>query len=278
MKVLILLALIVVIWSKPLFPTSGDLTEWLQVVNTNYNPEEKISIPNMRRMILDRLEIMANDYLETLDFTPNMSEYPYLNFFPLSKGSVLADGDDINFEGHCFSSISAKSTTQDDGQLLVTLKAGERKEDVTLCSDVVLMLTVNGVNLQFLTESGEEVEVEWTLPDDTSDSEKWDLDQKGVRVFMFPNDLPTTAANYLQTKKLFIPLNTKPVPEKSGDLNMEFLNSYTNFEYTKRDEHIYIPEHLIHSGDFFGVIRMDGMDPVFAYAMGFLSVVWLIDC
>ena len=73
------------------------------------------------------------------------------------------------------------------------------------------------------------------------------IDQKGVRVFEFMNDPLTTVENLITTTKLFIPMSTKHVPDKVAALNVDFVESYTDFRYPPREEsdNTYIPEHKV---------------------------------
>jgi len=76
--------------------------------------------------------------------------------------------------------------------------------------------------------------------------------------------------NLITTTKLFIPMSTKHVPDEIAALNVDFVESYTDFKYPPREEseNTFVPEHKISSGDFFGVVRHDGLDDMLAWGMG----------
>ena len=47
------------------------------------------------------------------------------------------------------------------------------------------------------------------------------------------------------------------------------MKDFVNIDMKKRDiTDVEIDESLIHSGDFFGIIRLDGLDPLLAWGMG----------
>merc|ERR1711907_65045 len=107
-----------------------------------------------------------------------------------------------------------------------------------------------------------------------SESEKWDLETNGVRAFMFRDDLHTLTASLAKTVGMFAPREmTKkccnPPSEKTTNANLDFLKRYVNYSMPqRRTQKVMINESLIQSGDFLGIIRMDGLDPMLAWGMG----------
>ena len=130
-------------------------------------------------------------------------------------------------------------------------------------------MSITGVQHMAITEAGT-LEFIWALPADYRDAEKWDLDTKGVRVFEYMTDAKTTVANLLETVLLFIPEFTQNVDPLSAKRNVDFMAKYPQFVMESRDPLSTVPplEHQVHSGDFFGIIRLDGLDPMLAWAMG----------
>ena len=130
-------------------------------------------------------------------------------------------------------------------------------------------MSVTGSNHVSITESGT-YDFIWELPTDIRDAERWDLTNKGIRIFHFETDTATSIANLLETVTLFIPEFTKQVDPISAKNNIGFMSKYPQFPMESRDPLENLPplEHKVHSGDFFGVIRLDGLDPMLAWAMG----------
>lgn len=112
--------------------------------------------------------------------------------------------------------------------------------------------------------------INWSLPSDVRDSEIFDMNNKGIRLFRYTNDIDTSVRDALETLLLFVPEETKVVDPLSAQRNVDFMSKYPKFTMQHRDITTNkIPlEREVHSGDFFGVIRLDGLDPVLAWAMG----------
>lgn len=59
------------------------------------------------------------------------------------------------------------------------------------------------------------------------------------------------------------------VPEWTAEDNLKFLEDHMNFTMEERKiQRVDIDKSQIKSGDFFGVMRLDGLDPMLAWAMG----------
>ena len=65
---------------------------------------------------------------------------------------------------------------------------------------------------------------------------------------------------------------TQGVGEMFADMNREFLSAFVGIEMEPRVEGVpdimYIPEEEIKNGDTFDIMRLDGLDPMIAWAMG----------
>jgi hypothetical protein len=219
---------------------------------------------------LKRISAFMDKYeSETPNGMGSPSEYPYFNFFPQYQGPISIDSSKAPLEwtGRCFAHNSAVAAAQPDGTFKVSITT---KGPSSSCSeDTYNFMTVTGNQKVAIDQEGT-FEFTWTLPDDIRDAEQWDLDTKGIRVFMYNTDTPTTMANVLETVGLFIPEFTHAVDPVSAARNVDFLNRYSQFGIEKRDPVSSVPpmEREVHSGDFFGVIRLDGTDPMICWASG----------
>jgi len=65
-------------------------------------------------------------------------------------------------------------------------------------------------------------------------------------------------------------LLSQHVSDAAAERNLDFMSKYaTKFKMTPRNiTTVAIDESLVNSGDFFGIIRLDGLDPMLAWAMG----------
>jgi len=196
------------------------------------------------------------------------SEYPYFNVFPQFKGAAKKDAAPVSWSSRCFTSNSAVATvrTSNSWTVTVTTTGSPVSEG---CEDNYLFMTVTGARYITIDQAGS-MDVIWSIPSEATDAEKWDIDNKGVRVFNFLTEEKVTIANLMQTILLFIPEFTKPVDPASAKRNVDFMARYPQFTMESRDPASNLPpmEHEVKSGDFFGVIRLDGLDPMLAWAMG----------
>lgn len=59
------------------------------------------------------------------------------------------------------------------------------------------------------------------------------------------------------------------MPSLVAKANLDFLKKLMNVEMKKRPiTDVDIDPSLVHSGDFLGIIRLDGLDPMIAFGMG----------
>jgi len=84
---------------------------------------------------------------------------------------------------------------------------------------------------------------------------------------MTPEDL---TYNIGATAALFEPCLVQGVGENFANMNREFLKAYVGIDMEIRDgfEVLDIPQELVRNGDTFDIMRLDGLDPMIAWAMG----------
>jgi len=192
-------------------------------------------------------------------------EFPYWQFIPTTAGKVIPDGAQVTWQGMCFTESSAKATTSNSSILLTITLA---KPKTLLCSDSFLIADVAQISLHTYTTHGDK-QITWTLPSNLTSADLWDLHTNGLRIFMFAEEITTIAVSVTDTALLFEPLATKAVGESAAARNMEFLSKYAHIPMTKRNiTDVKLNASDINSGDFFGVVRLDGLDPMLGWAMG----------
>lgn len=240
-----------------------DLKAWAKSLNIN----SKSTIPEIGLNFLKNVRTFAEAYIRDHP-EAKASEYPYFNFIPMWRASLVPDKNQfgpVTWEGTCFAQNSATTTTQSDGSIKISITTGVAASQG--CYDHYILITATGIDR--LRVSGDTVAT-FTLPADITDAEKWDLANKGIRLMQILTDEPTTIANLLETVLLFVPEFTQGVDKRSAERNVDFLNRYTPNPMAPRDPKSSTapPAEKVHSGDFFGVIRLDGLDPMLAWAMG----------
>ena len=199
------------------------------------------------------------------------AEYPYFRMIPEYIVSVLPDAPAVQFASPCFADTQVAAASNDDGSFTLTFNLAGATS--LLCMDSYLLGTVEGYQtLTFdclLLSCGGEKTVQWTPADDVTPAELFDIGNKGVRVFRFIDDPLTASWELEKTVSLFLPLTTQSVSDDGAAANIDFLSKYANVSvHARAVQSVPLDESLIHSGDFFGVMRLDGLDPMLAWAMG----------
>ena len=92
------------------------------------------------------------------------------------------------------------------------------------------------------------------------------------RLFVYPISPEIITYNLAASLALFEPVLTQGVGEVFADMNREFLSAFVGIEMEARPEGVPdildIPEEEINNGDTFDIMRLDGLDPMIAWAMG----------
>lgn len=256
------------------YPTPQTFVEWFgKDVQVGREGSQSAAFADFRRDLIETIGNKAKAWLNTYSFREGekfeASEYPYFNVFPQFVGAVGKNQrvpDVVKWEAPCFKSNVATAKKNEDGSLTITIHASEPASYT--CYDSYVLATTAGIDFQTIFTRGEHT-IEWEMAVDLSEADLWDFNTKGVRIFKFLNDLPTFAANLIETVKIFIPEMVNAIPPSIAELNVDFLERYTKFRYPPRDEGlVIIPESQIKSGDLFGVMRLDGLDPMLAWGMG----------
>lgn len=134
------------------------------------------------------------------------------------------------------------------------------------CSDFYLIAYHGGYKLTEFVYHGKKQVV---LSAPSSDATAFDLAQNGVRVFRFLHSMAATLEQITATAALFVPVETRGVPWIVAQANLDFLNKMMDVQMPKRAiTDVDVDPSLIHSGDFLGIIRLDGLDPMIAFGMG----------
>lgn len=227
-------------------------------------------LSELRDSFFQKLASDAKTFLGSLvkevKLTSEASEFPYFRWFPIYVTSIIPDGPVVTWSNQCFQSCSGKAVTNPDGTY--TLSFDFENAASLICSDFYLFGTVEGFKTETYFFKGTQT-LSWTVASNAVASELWDVKNKGFRVFRFLDGSVDTLSSLWSTAELFGPELTKSVSDASAAQNIDFLAKYSGFKmYPRGTFEVPINESLIHSGDFFGVIRLDGLDPLLGWAMG----------
>lgn len=202
-------------------------------------------------------------------------DYPYWNFMPEYQLSFSLTGTPAIWTSRCFKvNIGSLKKNDDEKTYTLSIKSSSPVDETGTCTDDYLALTTSTFNDILVSSTSLRsivtTEVVISFPDDITEAEVWDREVKGVRLFLFANSAATTLSNILKTFETFIPEFTKRVPTKVAELNIDLLQKYSQFEIQPRDPLSGLPPNAkdVHSGDFFGIMRLDGLNPLLGWAMG----------
>ena len=204
---------------------------------------------------------------------PAASEYPYFRWIPMYGNAsipskLFIERHHVTFDPlHCFDSGSMWTEYNEDDTSHITIHLELFNKSSFGCRCLLLFATANHVAINEFFDPGPhkiKFPVNWTT---LSEPDQYDLERKGVRVLTMLGDLAQSVADVTETASLFECFVTKRDLKMCEKHSLKFMKDYAGIEMTKRGEKVNevwkdINESLIQSGDFFGVIRLDGLDPV----------------
>jgi hypothetical protein len=194
----------------------------------------------------------------------------YWDFMPDDLGRAIPGGDELTFESKCWHKVTATTEQVSDGWDLHI--AVSRAKDLIPyhCTDFYLLGTASQVSLGLFPTPVGGTKTYHFKTSKLSSSEQWDLENNGVRVMLFRDGPINVVQNLLGTALLFASELTKGVGDRVAARNLDFLERYAGVTMPERTDSgdLILDESEIQSGDFLGVIRFDGLDPVLAWAMG----------
>jgi len=210
---------------------------------------------------------------------PAASKYPYFRWMPFYGNSSIPSKDttarhEVTFDPlHCFHSASmwTEYDSKDSDHIIINLELHNKSSFGCRC--LLLFANVDHAMIAEFFDPGRhriKFPLKWTA---LSESDQYDVDHKGIRALTFLGDLAQTVADITETATLFECLATKKDLKLCSKKNVKFMKDYAGIEMAPRSEKTgdvwkEVNESMVESGDFFGVIRLDGLDPVLAWAMG----------
>ena len=190
----------------------------------------------------------------------------YFRFIPEFQGALMMDSS-LQWKGGCFQSTSVSASTNSSGH--VNLAFDVQHPLTFTCGDLYLLATTTSFHIHEFLFSGHHT-IEWK---GLTDLEMQDIQKNGFRIFAFESGITETIVQVWETAQMFLGgLGTgkdAAVPQEMMDKNLKFLKEYVNITMEERPiEYVELNETDIHSGDFLGIIRLDGLDPMLAWGMG----------
>lgn len=157
------------------------------------------------------------------------------------------------------------------GKIRLPLLVGLRARHVTMIIVGVLATTRLPKIAIFISDNFRSLTTLEFKPPNTQ-AESWDLYERGPRVFVYKQGLSKMLSNLASTLFLFEPCLTTGVGDMFAKANLDFLRDNAGIIMEPRPEGVPeilpIDKELIMNGDTFDIMRLDGLDPMIAWAQG----------
>mmetsp|Transcript_35616 Transcript_35616/g.81625 ORF Transcript_35616/g.81625 Transcript_35616/m.81625 type:complete len:657 (-) Transcript_35616:66-2036(-) len=195
------------------------------------------------------------------------SPFNYFSFMPRFIGRAQPGQGPLSFQSRCWKTVTVECTAKSSsGWQLKVHASGHLK---LFCSETFVFFSTSHVHAVSFTTPLALPSTMTFKSDGLSESEVWDVETFGIRLFALPVSLLEAVHNLFVTALLFTPENSKGVPKKGAARNIEFLKHYVGYDMAPREDSVDpLNESSIHSGDMFGIMRLDGLDPMLAWGMG----------
>ena len=227
------------------------------------------------RSVYELMKRMEENHRRGAELSPPRFALPpvpdhFFRFIPAYVTALLpANKEPFAYSAPCFNKTDFSiQYTEGEETAEVTVELSDPRSET--CGDFYLFATPESFYLHKFEFRGTHT-IKWT---GLSTNFIEDFVKNGLRVFQFEDGVDVTLADIYDTVRLFLGGigNGKhaKVPPEMEEENLKFLREYMGVEMPPRThtEPIFLNESLIHSGDFLGIIRLDGLDPMIAYGMG----------
>jgi len=191
----------------------------------------------------------------------------FFRFIPEYVGTIQPGNAAAEWKSPCFASNSGSGTWSADGAE-IELKVAESSS--LTCSDSYIILTVEGFHVTELFLHGTH-KISWKFAKNITEAESTWVKTNGFRVFRFLDNFAKMTEDVAATLELFYPVihHSPSVPEASAKANIKFLKDYANVTMEPRSiDVVNLNETEFQSGDFLGIIRLDGLDTMQVYGTG----------
>jgi hypothetical protein len=204
------------------------------------------------------------------------TSYPYFSWIPMPVGDAIPDGDAVQFSTPCFGSVVATASSMNDTYVVLTITTSNQL--AWFCSDAYMLVGGGSLSFQELDE-----EKTYTIGFDVSGgvsttAGKWYLQQTGIRMLKFRDNLVDTVGELVDTVVLLSGFAINPIPAETLQANIDFIQNYieasprlqpkTQLRSAGAVVANGIDPSYIQSGDALLVLRPDGLDPMIGWGEG----------
>ena len=191
---------------------------------------------------------------------------------PVFSGEVSATNPTATYQGRCFQEITFEYEAVDDTSFNVNVTTKNPRDH--LCKDVILFANTEIQHFEIFFFHGTH---KLTFKMNTPEAQA-DVGYGGIKTFAFCENVIQDIESLWTTLKAFVggisahphwPVIGSHVPPYMEKANIEFIKEAVGVEMQLREtQKVDIDPDTIQSGDFFGVMRLDGLDPMIMYGTG----------
>lgn len=190
-------------------------------------------------------------------------------FVPSYRGALKAKGDVIEFSGECFKDSKITLVELTDKEAI--LEFDVKKSLNFLCREYLLIATSRiHEPKNIFTSTKHHLKLKHLTQDDITE-----IQVSGLRILGFCQDSFQEIRSLFKTVRLYLggfsPKHGH-VPPEMARANVDFIKRYADLEFVPRSKDVAKTiidiKSTIHSGDFLGVTRLDGVDELIMMGTG----------
>ena len=232
-------------------------------------------IKNVTKTIKSQKNPESNDQPIYTCSSRQASDIPDTEAFdllPVFAAQLTEANPTATYEGACFQEIDFSLDKTSDTTFDVNMHL--KKPRSLLCNEKFLIANTEIIHFaDELTRGHHTVSLEMPTADMQAD-----FAFGGIKVYNFCDSIVTEIKSLLTTLECFVgglsdhphlPYIGSHVPEYMTNANLEFIQEAMGLTIERRDTHwVDVDESLIKSGDFFLIMRPDGLDPMIMWGTG----------
>lgn len=205
---------------------------------------------------------------------PNYNSDEPFYFAPAIRAKLKKVNDAFSFPSRCFKKNIVTYKQQTEDTITLTLESSGKKE--LICTDFFIFHSSNLNKLQLVLFNGKH---DITFKK-VSQNDFDEILVNGIKVYSLCTDLTKALSSLLTTLKAFLgglgydtkallPIQRPYIPEYQIEANLRLLKVYNNYIPLRRENKIVnFDKNIIKTGDFVGISRMDGLDPLIMVGAG----------
>ena len=223
----------------------------------------------------NELKIDNNDYSPDLcQKRPNPLDPNYFYVIPIIKAKLYKESQSIEFKSRCFKEV--KATINIFSKKLLEINLHTKGKKSLLCTDTFLIHTTN-INkiVSILTVGNHKIKIKNLSQNDIDE-----IKINSIKILGFCQGIISSIKSLFMSIKLYLggmglnPKNPIPflrpkVPKYLEEANIQMLKLYNHYKVKQRNNKLVIMDKKnIHTGDFIGVHRVDGLGSMIQMGTG----------